>query len=103
MFDGASVRRKIGGVNSVFDGGLACPKTICSSTTAGHSAAQPQPNRPPRRPRSRNRKQKAEAEAEDENEDENEDEQKISTVIRSGRITIVGRSNAGKSALFNPR
>jgi GTP-binding protein EngB required for normal cell division len=25
------------------------------------------------------------------------------TVIRSGRITIVGRSNAGKSALFNPR
>jgi len=59
----------------------------------------PQPNRPPRRPRFRNRKQKAE----DEDEDENEDEQKISTVIRSGRITIVGRSNAGKSALFNPR
>ena len=25
------------------------------------------------------------------------------TVIRSGRITVVGRSNAGKSALFNPR
>jgi len=97
VFASASVRRKIGGVNSVFDGGLACPKAIGSSTTAGHSAAQPQPNRPPRRPRSRNRKQKAEA------EDENEDEQKISTVIRSGRITIVGRPNAGKSALFNPQ
>jgi GTP-binding protein EngB required for normal cell division len=25
------------------------------------------------------------------------------TVSQSGRITIVGRSNAGKSALFNPQ
>jgi tRNA U34 5-carboxymethylaminomethyl modifying GTPase MnmE/TrmE len=25
------------------------------------------------------------------------------TVVRSGRIAIVGLSNAGKSALFNPR